>query len=385
MTIHDRREFLKRLALATGGAAVGGLVPSALARAAAPRRPCGIRRDRPFNVLAIGDSIVWGQGLDDASKFTVRTRDWLQQQLQLPVTLTSFAHSGAIIEQHGVGDAIAPYAGEVPNSWPSITAQARMAAGLAPRTITAPPADEIDLVILDGGINDVGVKNIIDPRLASLAPLTTAKCDYAMRGLLSDVAMLFPNARVVVTGYFAIVSTESVLLEVAMLLYALGAIAAPAVPLAGIALQAAALAELSTAFGGEGPLRNALAARSTTFHQTATASLRAAVTAVNSHFKRDFRFADPGFGPRNAYAAPDSWLWHVSAALTPVTPDPAATQRRQACVARYGTVEPDRTPGATFTDAVQCPLAAMGHPNVRGAQAYTDAITRELSTLLPAC
>lgn len=383
--IHDRREFLRRLALATGGVAVGGLATASLARAARPAAHCGIRRDRPFNVLAIGDSIVWGQGLDDASKFTVRVRDWLQQQLQLPVTLTSFAHSGAIIEQHGSGDALPPYPGEVPNSWPSITAQARMAAGLAPRTITAPPADEIDLVILDGGINDVGVKNILDPRLSSLASVTQQKCDFAMRALLSDVAMLFPNARVVVTGYFAIVSPESSLLDVALLLMGLGVVATPFIGLGGVAMQAAAIAELVAEFGGEGPLKTALATRSATFHTTATSALRSAVSAVNAQFKRDFRFAEPGFGPRNSYAAPDSWLWHVSAAASPTTPDPAAAQRRQACLARYGNVEPDRTPGASFTDAPQCPLAAMGHPNVRGAQAYADSITRELATLLPAC
>ena len=265
MTIHDRREFLKRLSLATGGAALGGFIPSSLVRSAPLVPRCGMRRDRPFNVVAIGDSIVWGQGLDDASKFTVRVRNWLQQQLQAPVTLTSFAHSGAIIEQHGSGDALPPYPGEVPNSWPSITAQARMAAGLwsgYPRgNVTAPPADEIDLVILDGGINDVGVKNILDPRLSSLAATTQQKCDFAMRALLSDVAMLFPNARVVVTGYFAIVSQESSLLDVALLLMGLGVVATPFVGLGGVAMQAAAIAELAAEFGGEGPLKNALATR----------------------------------------------------------------------------------------------------------------------------
>ena len=389
MTIHDRREFLKRLSLATGGAALGGFIPSSLLRSAPLAPRCGIPRNRPFNVVAIGDSIVWGQGLDEASKFTVRVRDWLQGQLQLPVTLTSFAHSGAIIEPHGTGDAMAPYAGEVPNSWPSIKAQARMAAGLwsgYPRgNITAPPADEIDLVIVDGGINDVGVTNIIDPRATSLVPTTQAKCDYAMRSLLSDVAMLFPNARVVVTGYFAIVSQESNINDVVLLMLAGGVVATPFAPLPGLALQAAALAELVAEFGGEGPLKTALATRSATFHQTATTSLRSAVNAVNSTFKRDFRFAEPGFGPRNSYAAPESWLWHLSAASGIAVSDPARETRRLACEARYGSLDPDLTPGASFTDRPKCPLAAMGHPTQRGAQAYADAITRELSTLLPAC
>ena len=43
-------------------------------------------------------------------------------------------------------------------------------------------------------------------------------------------------------------------------------------------------------------------------------------------------------------------------------------------------INPDPTPGATLFDPAQCPVAAMGHHNVRGAQAYTDAITRELET-----
>jgi hypothetical protein len=71
------------------------------------------------------------------------------------------------------------------------------------------------------------------------------------------------------------------------------------------------------------------------------------------------------FRPENCYGAPDTWLWKVA------EEDQVAADRREQC----------RSAGDA--ESLQCHGAAMGHPNVRGAQEYANAITRELGRFLP--
>ena len=48
-----------------------------------------------MNVLAIGDSIVWGQGNKDEAKFSGLVTAWLRDQGH-DAKLTVLAHSGAV-------------------------------------------------------------------------------------------------------------------------------------------------------------------------------------------------------------------------------------------------------------------------------------------------
>jgi hypothetical protein len=363
----DRRQFLKELTLATLATATVGATAPRLARGATvPGRRR--RQPRAFNVVAIGDSIVWGQGLPAEAKFTSLTRDWLEARLQRPVTLTVFAHSGAVIHRRPDDSACtykAVYAGEPPNLAPSIIAQAWWAAGRARKSCAGgptPPApnDEVDLVLLDGGINDVDIVHILNPAYSSLAALTRKKCRAGMVSLLGDVALLFPNAKVVVTGYYPIVSEES---DVSVL--------GPALLNVGVLGVPSQFTAFARKYGGEPQLRRRLAAQSLAFHRTASGSYVDAVAKVNKAFNRDYRFVDPNFAPRNAIGAPDSWLWPVNA------DDPARTARIAECTDRYGLV-------SLLPDAGKCRAASMGHPNVAGAAAYAAGIVRELETLVPA-
>jgi hypothetical protein len=207
-----------------------------------------------------------------------------------------------------------------------------------------------------------------------------------MRGLLADIALNFFTARVVVTGYYPIVSEQSSLADLQLLLLAAGVLILPADPITGGLLIDAVFLEYALEHGGSpDALRSTLAQRAQTFYSTATAGLRSAVNAINASFHRDYRFADPGFAPDNAYGAANSWLYRFSDAASPVIADPAASDRRQACAARYGLLKPDYTVGGSWTDRVKCPVAAMGHPNRLGALAYATAITNELQTLIPSC
>ena len=213
----DRRQFLKELGFAAVATAALGTIPRRIAHAhvVASRRPWSAKR--PFNIVAIGDSIVWGQGLATEQKFTSLTREWLEQRLRVPVTLAVFAHSGAVIARRP-DDASCTYktvyAGEPPNLAPSITAQAWWAAGKGPPMCaggprSVAPNDEVDLVIMDGGINDVDIAHILNPAFTELLALTRKSCRVGMTSLLGDVATLFPNASVLVTGYYPIVSEAS--------------------------------------------------------------------------------------------------------------------------------------------------------------------------------
>jgi len=363
----DRRQFLKELALATVATATVGATAPRIVRGAAARARDRAREPRPFNVVAIGDSIVWGQGLPAESKFTSLTRAWLEQRLQRPVTLTVFAHSGAVIRRRpddGACTYKTVYAGEPPNLAPSIIAQAWWAAGRAKQSCAAGPRpaapnDEVDLVILDGGINDVDIVHILNPAYSGLAALTRKTCRTGMVSLLGDVALLFPNAKVIVTGYYPIVSEES---DVSVL--------GPALLNVGVLGVPSQFTAFARKYGGEPQLRRRLAAQSLAFHHTASDSYRAAVAKVNKAFDRDYRFVDPNFAPRNAIGAPESWLWPVNA------DDPAKTARIAECTDRYGVV-------SLLPDAGKCRAASMGHPNVAGAAAYAAGIVRELETLVP--
>src|SRR6476620_12094198 len=51
----------------------------------------------PLQMLVIGDSIMWGQGLRDDEKFSSRVKCWLQEKTDREVKLHMEAHSGAVI------------------------------------------------------------------------------------------------------------------------------------------------------------------------------------------------------------------------------------------------------------------------------------------------
>src|SRR5947199_1451967 len=105
----------------------------------------------PFRIVCIGDSVVWGQGLLETEKFDSMVREALTRFLS-GVTLEKTAHSGAVI---GVSGAMGnPAPGEVPESRLSIIEQCD--------GFTNSP-ETVDLVLMDGGINDVGVSNILNP------------------------------------------------------------------------------------------------------------------------------------------------------------------------------------------------------------------------------
>ena len=378
----DRREFLKSacVSVAAGSAhvALGGTTDllSAIPRPVLTASPAAwppLAQGRAFEIVALGDSIMWGQGLsDDPSKnqkFTHKVQRFIQEKLpDTEVHLHNFAHSGAQILAHETRDEEPATHGEIPNNFPSITSQVstaireldgRSARRYVPRLHPPVSRESVALVLLDGGINDLGTKKILtpDPTVgASWVREHTRKQTVArMEKLLTLALTNFPNAKIVVTNYFQIVSEHS---------------------------DPVYLWELLRVWDIIGPtlevsqewLLDKLARQSFAFHDESTKGFREAVAnARPPQLVANRRVAEPSrvalaeipFAPRNAYGAPDSLLFYLN------EPDPAMGLRRQVCMDHYGVLNPN------------CTLAAGGHPNIRGAEIYANAIIKALKQLEP--
>ena len=54
--------------------------------------------ETPYEMLVMGDSIVWGQGLEPEQKFTTLVRKDIEGLLGRPVNVVDQSHSGATIK-----------------------------------------------------------------------------------------------------------------------------------------------------------------------------------------------------------------------------------------------------------------------------------------------
>ncbi len=353
-------------------------------------------RTSPFRMVAIGDSIMWGQGLADSAKFTSLTRDAIRSALNVEVELTSFAHSGAILrgntgplpavgqrESLGFDQNALVTPGEVPNSFPTILHQLNVS-GAGPSVKRA----EVDLVLVDGCINDVGVMSILNPKSTPSAVRAMAQTKCApMADVLNRIHVLYPGARIVVTGYYPIVSQLSDLTALPVLVASAVGAAALTTPLLGIPPDpVAAVAVIALAIGGTSTLRTKLSASSDAFYTASNAALTdaAANASTQAGIPSLVTFAPLPFEPKNAYAAPSSWLWLVPTGAVANDQDDVIAARSVSCH-QAGIL--DRSVGkpvvpgaaaASDVDMLKCERASMGHPNRTGAQAYVTAIGKAI-------
>jgi hypothetical protein len=295
-----------------------------------------------FRIVSMGDSVLWGQGLLFSEK-----ADALVQQALLPryaggVTLESLAHSGAVIGATGASGT--PQPGEVPAARPSIVEQCGQYAN-SPETV--------DLVLLNGGINDVGVTSILNP--FSLIPALDTRvrhaCHDGMLVLLKKVMAKFtkPSCKILVLGYYPILSALSDPAGVTRLLGVFG------IALPDFLEEAADFA-------------NPVLARSELFFLDSTQRLERAIADAGDP---RVAFVPSGFTDANAVFVPGtSWLWGIG--LDDLGPqDPAAGARHPLCDIAH--------PGTSQVLAREfCYRASAGHPNVQGAAQYSLQILAAL-------
>jgi len=297
----------------------------------------------PPVMLVLGDSVLWGQGLQPWNKFSELVRDQLKYRPEYAgLTLDVRARSGAII---GASSGAAPpryVPSEVPWSYPSVIQQCDGYPG---------NPDEVRVVLLDGGINDVSVKTIVDPatKPADLSALVERYCHVDMVTLLNRVTGKFSNpaCRIIVTGYYQILSAASSPAPTVSFLELFGITTASTI--------------LSTATGFSN-----VVALSELFWKESDRALAQAVKDVNPNCGNRITFVPSGFTAANSLFQAGSLLWIFSG--TPPLVDAAddfRDFRAQVCSNYYadGTV-----PCAT------CRFASVGHPTANGAIQYYQQI-----------
>src|SRR5262245_38376336 len=158
-----------------------------------------------FHMAVLGDSVAWGSGLPDEEKYWMHVGRWLERRLGRPVKPQVVAHSLAVIEPRA-DDIVPPVWGEIRFRHPSITYEA-----LSDPRIGDPGPTGIDLILMDGGINDMNPFNLILPWRSPrwVEEQAAEVCGRRMKNLLLPVLGRFTKARVVVTGYYPVVSEST--------------------------------------------------------------------------------------------------------------------------------------------------------------------------------
>ena len=448
----DRRRFLAHLGAGALGAAMLNLgdATSGFASVFSGSSAGAAQAARPIYMVALGDSVMWGQGLADGQKFQAKIAQWIQTTHpdRRRVQRWNFAHSGATIgalaglgtntglhvtgqmtaavlgksavtplgsqfadvpdfqpfpERDAAGKLTNPSAktaaaaktgrpfeptagdalgGEIPRSYPTLWRQFDIAletlrTGRDPRnpkgnvTPAIDPAD-VDLVLLNGGANDVDflaticnfertgqqtydyVRGIVEPR---------------MRAYLPEVLATFPRATFIMPTYYQGISAQS----------------SPAglTPLVMLILRAVANASLLGAVTLGKTVADqipGLIARNEAMERAISDSYRAVAASTAPD---RIHIVSPGFAPANGYGAPQSYLFHIEET------DPAEPGRRRECDALLskwlGNIF-----GGQRNDLVDTPVwaicndASLFHPNVAGANHYFTKIRDTLVKVSPA-
>jgi lysophospholipase L1-like esterase len=339
-----------------------------------------IRPERQFNVLVLGDSISWGQGLREEHKAWYLVKTWLETTIGRPVTETVLAHSGAVIGYVGDsnGDPLPVLSGEVNRGLPSVHDQIDYAL----RSFVDP--GKVDLVLVDGCINDLDARRLLNAvnTPAEIGQLAREKCGTPAEGLLRRITGSFPNAHVIVTGYYPILSERTAndffMRALAKRLYT------------------------GSATLKDKELRSRLIDINREWYQTSNQMLAAATAKVDAELaakgsRQKALFAEVGFLPEHSFAAPQSRLWGFNASalrkllviltlgrVTLKTNDEQRNQRGTSCKETFKTPPGETTEQKRTREnrIMLCRLAAIGHPNRKGAQMYAEAIDREVKILM---
>jgi lysophospholipase L1-like esterase len=341
----------------------------------------------PFHMLVLGDSVMWGQGLRDEEKFSSRLKCWLEEKINREVGVHVEAHSGAVIS--AVSNDPAEFVtsdGEVNRSNPTINLQLDHAIRFYQDAHAAPA-----LILMNGCINDVGVKNLLSAStpLDWLRAQAAKSCGEDMQLLLRRVSNSFPEAQILVTSYYPIVSAQTDDNAFLRLLVK---------KLNNQRPEAGRMTDKE--------MRQHLIAISDEWYRTSTASLLDAVVKANAAQASVPRvtFVEIQFGAEHVFAAPDTLLWNFMFASTKVsgftkvivllsfgtaaykTNDHVREARIKSCEQTYkkpkGIKEDKNKKRAREDLFLICRYASLGHPNQMGALIYTEAIKGHLRQLI---
>ena len=345
----------------------------------------------PLQMLVLGDSIMWGQGLREEEKFSSRVKCWLEEKTNREVKVHVEAHSGAVISAGPEARLRFTSANaEVNLPTPSINEQLDQAIRFYEAERSSPA-----LILLNGCINDVGVKNLLSAstNLEDLHSRARKSCAADMYQLLQRVRKSFAHSHVLVTSYYPLVSRQTddnafLRMLVKKLNYQ----------------RPETQRKMS-----DKEMRQRLIAISDEWYGTSTASLREAVARSNADAgplstSPRVTFVEIQFGPEHVFAAPDTLLWNFMFASTNLsgftkvivlvsfgtaaykTNDHVRETRIKSCEQAFkkpkGIKEDKAQKNAREDLFLICRYASLGHPNQMGALIYTEAIKGHLKPIV---
>lgn len=294
-------------------------------------------------IVTIGDSVAWGQGLREHQKF-----DRLLASAR-GTELVRLAHSGAILGD--AEDAITSVSpAEIPVSYPSLWQQVRSVENW----------DEVDLVLVNGGMNDVDLRRIVNPFVSpsTLTRLTRRACHTAMTGLLAALAarLTRPEAQILVLGYYPILSHASGYPSHhhPHALQRMHGVVGPSL-IPDILISRELL--IKRAIG-----------HCLQFWKESELALRHAVDDANAVLsRRPCRFVPLPFAEGQSLWAPESLLFELTPELGPE--DEVIVERTCHCDGLYPVP-------AHALKHFQCHRASVGHPSVEGAARIAERLSR---------
>src|SRR3989442_12578130 len=337
---------------------------------------------KPLNLLVLGDSIMWGQGLKEEHKAWHQVKSWLEQTTGREVREKIEAHSGAVIGSAESSDSSPVWIdGELNRAVHTVNEQINYAL----RSYS--DRSQVDLVLVDGCINDIDARRLLNASNtpSGIRELAQAKCGAPVEALLEKVAASFPNAHVIITGYYPIVSekTSNDLFMRALnrRLYT----PAPGAP-----------------HRSDKELRRQLIDISKEWYQSSNQKLADAARAVDAKLsasgsRQRVLFAEVEFLPDYAFGSHGSRLWGFDASplrkvlvilafgrVSIRTNDETRSQRSERCEKVFKRPEGETKGQKRTRDwrLMLCKLAALGHPNRKGSAMDFEAITNQLKLLI---
>jgi lysophospholipase L1-like esterase len=328
---------------------------------------------RPLNLLVLGDSILWGQGLKAEHKPSYYVKIWLEKQTGRRVIERIEAHSGAVIEASSGTDKRRSSNREVNLGLPSIHDEIDSALNFYS------VGSQVDLVLVSGCGNDVGVQNLLNAsNTDEVDEMTEAKCGKPVENLLRRITTTFPAAHVIMTGYYPFFSVET---------------------RNDFVVKAFARRFIKTNADGESRMSSKevferLKTNSKQWYEASNEKLSEAVGTINSEIGRErVSFVRIEFPATYSFAARQTHLWGFNRSpfrmallflsfgkvLLP-TNDEMRRDRSASCNDLYSEQPDETNEKKRDRKALRlfCRYAALGHPNRKGALLYAEAIKNVL-------
>lgn len=288
-----------------------------------------LTKNRVKDILVIGDSVIWGQGLNEENKYSNKFALAMLKKKGISSRIYRYAHSGAIAQVNESKCATARPSFNVVHGEIPLKEHPHKRIGCQIEEFKSTPGvPNIDVILMNGGANDLGlidsfISYILMPlRMADIP--TDAVIKKTVEGLLNKIKndTTFDNAKIIYTSYYNPFSSDSTYTIL--------------------------------------PLPGAVVAKGDSYHQAMDRSLQNAVTSIFAPTRAGL--AKITVGLRHGMNASQAFVWPYS----PLGPnDEVLVMRKNTCKQ----LDED------------CEDAGELHPNVAGAQEYADSVYSQARNL----